>query len=110
MDIRKQFSAVAACVLHTGHVSVMSQHVCGLSVDFVDGGSVMGGPQGAGLVQTRGAGWLSWINFLRLVRGRRVEAAWLAWGGQMLRTSSVGLGSEALELEIIEESAEWDLP
>lgn len=23
MDIRKQFSAVAACVLHTGHVSVM---------------------------------------------------------------------------------------
>lgn len=28
MDIRKQFSAVAACVLHTGHVSVMSLHVC----------------------------------------------------------------------------------
>lgn len=41
--------------------------------DLVNGGSVVGGPQGAGLVQARGAGWVSWISFLRLVRGR-VEA------------------------------------
>lgn len=56
MDVRKQFSAVAACVLHTGHVSVMFVHVCGLCEDPVNGGSVVGGPQGAGLVQARGAG------------------------------------------------------
>lgn len=39
--------------------------VCGLCEDLVNGGSVVGGPLGAGQV--------SWISFLRLVRGR-VEA------------------------------------
>lgn len=34
----------------TGPVSVMSLHVCGLSVYLVDGGSVVGGPQEAGPV------------------------------------------------------------
>lgn len=54
MDTRKPFSAVA-------HVCYILQALCLMFVgseDLVDGGSVVGGP--------RGAGWASWISFLRL--------------------------------------------
>lgn len=56
MDVRKPFSAVAACVLYTGPVSDVCACLWTLKILLME--DLVGGPQGAG--------WASWIRFLRL--------------------------------------------